>query len=509
MGTGGSAGAGGSLGGSSATSGSGGAGNGGSGGAAGSVPIDVDESVLQRGKNDARTAHFIQPSLTMASMNRMAMDVTFKATFSGNMEASPLFVASTTPGRGLFFAATTKNDIYALDETTGAVVWHRNLGAAGHGIRSTPVIDAGGRAIFVAGDFANPTRHEIHALSVDTGSELPGGWPVDASKIVSSDNVTFNSPDQNQRSALSLVNGVLYVAFGGYFGDGGNYHGWVIAVDTKNPKSVVGWSSKGSAEGIWAAGGMASDGNGVFAITGNSHSAHGDHTNSDGEEVLRITDMAVPHRDKANLFYPDIWNSMDSSDKDFGSCSPLVLAVPGSTPSTLLVAPAKPGHVYFLDVNNLGGLAGQLRDLVVAATNAESVYTAPTAYTTDTGVHVAITTTIGAACPGGAKNSQLLSILLHPGSPPAPQIMWCATTSDDDEIRRRSPISTTSDGHSNAIVWFMNGSKLNAFDGNSGAPLYQGGTDLCGGVRRHTSPIAARGRIVVGADGHLCSWSAH
>src|SRR5262249_33532333 len=80
--------------------------------------------------------------------------------------------------------------------------------------------------------------------------------------------------------------------FGGYFGDGGTYRGWGVAVETKNPKNVAGWATKGSAEGIWAAGGMASDGNGGFAITGNSHSAHGDHTNSDGEEILRITHLA-------------------------------------------------------------------------------------------------------------------------------------------------------------------------------------------------------------------------
>src|SRR5262249_14410992 len=154
----------------------------------------------------------------------------------------------------------------------------------------------------------------------------------------------------------------------------------------------------------------ASDGNGVFAITGNSHSAHGDHTNSDGEEILRITDIATPHRDDANLFYPSIWNDpMDSKDRDFGSCSPMVLPVPGSTPSTLLIAPAKPGHVYFLDVKNLGGLGHQLRDLVVADTGSESVYTAPTAYTTSKGVHLGITTTMGAVCPGGAKNSQIMS----------------------------------------------------------------------------------------------------
>jgi hypothetical protein len=326
---------------------------------------------------------------------------------------------------------------------------------------------------------------------------------------VAAGGVTFNPPDQHQRSALSLVNGIVYVAFGGNYGDGGNYHGWVVAVDGKDPTKVAGWATLGGQEGIWAPGGMASDGNGVFAITGNGHGP-ADHTNTDAEEIIRITGMAVPHRDAANMFYPTIWKSgMDNGDKDFGSCSPVVVDVPGSTPPKIVVAPAKPGHVYFLNAANLGGLGGQLRDLVVANTGAESVYTAPTAYTTGQGVHVAISTTIGSVCPNGVVNSNVMSILIAPGSPPNPRIVWCAKVLDDDETRRRSPISTTTDGQANAIVWFMNGSKLNAYDGDTGAILFDGGTGDCGGIHRHTSPIAAGGRIIVGADNHLCSWSVH
>jgi hypothetical protein len=51
----------------------------------------------------------------------------------------------------------------------------------------------------------------------------------------------------------------------------------------------------------------------------------------------------------------------------------------------------------------------------------------------------------------------------------------------------------------------MNGSTLQAFDGETGTMLYSGGN--CGGVHRHTSPIVANGRVIIGGDGHLCSWS--
>jgi hypothetical protein len=30
---------------------------------------------------------------------------------------------------------------------------------------------------------------------------------------------------------------------------------------------------------------------------------------------------------------------------------------------------------------------------------------------------------------------------------------------------------------------------------------------MCSGIRQWTTPIAVNGHIVVGGDGHLCSWS--
>jgi len=504
---------------SSKSASTGGAGAGGSTtGAAGASPtgaaggmgsINLAESVLERGKNPQRTAHFVQPALTAAAvMTKLAMDTTFSAKFSGGVAGVPLFVAGAKAGQGRFFVATTSNMVYALDETTGAVIWMHSIGMGGHGIIGTPVIDAPSRAIFVAAD-ANNGNHLIDALSIDTGDEI-SGWPVDVSKL-SSGGVSFNSKDQNQRGALSLVGGTLYVPYGGYYGDGGNYHGWVVAVNVKNPAMAAGWATAGQQEGIWAPGGLASDGTGVFAVTGNNGSAPTDHL--DSEEVVRVTGLAQAQRDDANRFWPTIWRTgMDMGDKDFGSCSPLVIMATGGTPASLVVAPAKPGHVYFLDDKNLGGLGGQVADLVVASTGAESVYVTPTTYTTASGPHVVISTTVGAVCPGGAMDSQLVGIRLDTSTKPlTPKIVWCAPTAGDDNIRRRSSISTTTDGKSNALVWFMNGAKLNAFDGETGAVVFAGGadTDTCGGIERHTSPIAANGRIIAAGDGHLCSWSIH
>src|SRR5262249_44392654 len=137
--------------------------------------------------------------------------------------------------------------------------------------------------------------HQVHALSVDDGSERTGGWPVDVS-TVRSGSVAFTPTPQNQRSALSLVNGILYVAYGGHNGDCGTYPGWMVAINTASPSMVAGWATSGEGDAIWAAGGMASDGNGVFATTGDNHPRLTTHM--DSEEVIRITGMAVA--DKSN-----------------------------------------------------------------------------------------------------------------------------------------------------------------------------------------------------------------
>jgi hypothetical protein len=64
---------------------------------------------------------------------------------------------------------------------------------------------------------------------------------------------------------------------------------------------------------------------------------------------------------------------------------------------------------------------------------------------------------------------------------------------------RYSPVATTTDGKSEALVWFMNGTKLNAVDGETGQVVFNGGAGDCPGVIKWTSPIVVKGRVVVAA----------
>jgi hypothetical protein len=496
---------------------------GGTGGGGGTSISPGGSSVLERNNHPSRDGHFLQPTLTKVRAATLTRDTAFVGAFAGSMWASPLYLENGPGGRGTFFAVTTGNDVVALDENTGTPVWPaHNIGASpmangtqpnGNpvcgsihplGIISTPVIDPQSRTIYVAGAIGSTSilRHEVHALSVDDGSER-SGWPVNVSAATAG-SVAFGpiTMYQNQRSALSLVNGILYVAYGGHVGDCGPYHGWVIAINTANPTPTMGaWASGGVGEAIWAAGGMASDGNGVFAMTGNSTT--GTATHFDSEEVVRITGLGTVNRTNANLFFPATWRAMDNTDADLGSNSPMVIEVPGATPPTYVVAISKDGHLFLLNSTNLGGMGGQVVDFPVASSAGMNIHTVPAAYTTAAGVHVTFSTDAGAMCPpGGPTGRVIMSVLIPPGAPPVPRVVWCAALTGSVT----SPIATTIDGRSDAMVWYMSGNRLVGVDGDTGAVVVQS-ADTCTAIRQWTSPIAVKGHIIAGGDGHLCSWS--
>jgi hypothetical protein len=487
--------------------GSGAAASGGAGGAAGASPATA-ASVLTRNKHESRDGFFIEPTLTRQAVSRgMAPDASFKAAFTGAMYAAPLYAENGPGGHGAFIVATTSNVVYALDETTGAVVWTHAIGAApartgagcGNvnpvGITSTPVIDAASRTIYVAGGIgaAQIERHEIHALGLDDGGERPG-WPVNVSALVDQSGNAFNTVAQNQRGALSLVNGILYVPYGGQGGDCNTYRGWVVAVMTSSPAKAAAWATAGIGEGIWAAGGMASDGDGVFAITGNRLPDSATH--QDSEEVVRLTGMSALDR-TTGVFFPSSWRTMDRNDQDFGASSPVVVTVPGASPPKVVATVTKDGHFYLLDPANLGGMDGQLAETFVG----DEILSTLAAYTSPTGVHVVLNAWAGATC--GPSGLGIVSVGITPGSPPTAKQAWCAPSDGHS-----SPIATSVDGTNDALVWTMAGAALIALDGDTGARVYDGSKVPCGApLHAFGSPIAVKGRIVVGGDGGLCSWS--
>jgi hypothetical protein len=483
-------------------------GSGGASGTGGAPPAAGDLNYLERNGDIAKSGWSIRPMMTKTKAATIALDTTFAANFQGAVWSSPLYVEKGPMGKGTFYVATASNTVYALDETTGAVVWMKNLGtpatgaACGccnygipQGIYGTPVIDLASRTLFAVaatGGGGGITGFQTFGLNIDDGSTRPG-WPVAA---------PFGAGKHNQRTALSLVRGILYVAYGGHQGDCGPYNGRVMAINIATPQMTGLWTTAGSQSGIWGAGGMASDGDGIFTLTGNGSGAGGGH--GDSEELIRLTGLSVANKTNATHFYPRRWQAMDGADLDFSCNAPAVFDIPGATPMKHVVAPAKDGHLYFLDAANLGGMGGEKFDLQVAA-EGMSTRTSPTAYSTTKGKFVAISTN-GGRCPmatGGGSVIMGIQVSVTAGAI-RPTVAWCAARGGD----MVAPISTTTDAAgTDSIVWWVGtGGGLNGVDGETGAKVatVNGGCS----IRRWGAPIVGgANRIVAAADGKLCAWS--
>lgn len=506
------------------------AGTGGSGsGNTGSGGVYVPGvSVLERNNHPSRDGHFVQPTLTKAAAANMALDAGFNATYTGAVMGDPLYFYAGTGSSAIFVVATTGNDVYALDDATGATVWTRNLGTppsksgvtgcdGGNplGVISTPVIDAKTATLYVAGAIGDEngiTSHSVWALNLADGS-VKSGYPVDVSKALGFDPMTHN-----QRGALSMVGNIVYVPYGGHSGDCVvDMHGRVVAIDTStSPPGVGGWQAAGQGEAIWAPAGMASAGDGVFAVTGNRLTTTGDHT--DSEEVVHVRGMGTLDKKSGSkdFFFPDDWKTKDQRDFDLGAVNPVLVSLPGSTGPALIIT-SKDGNAFILDSADLGKGPLVSFDVTNQGMNVRSV---PTAYVSGATTFYAIAVD-GAwmSCPGGTANGSVLMGFALAPSPANPTVAWCTSYSLvpkglDEGVRWGAPgapglLSTTTDGSSEALIWYMDGgNQLVALDGATGAMVFRDTAASCA-VRKWTSPIAVAGRIVAAGDGKLCAWSVH
>jgi hypothetical protein len=479
--------------------------------------------VLQYHVSGTRTGLYVDPLLTKAAVATTHRDTTFSAVLPGPTYAQPLYVASGPGSKATLIAVTEQNVVVAIDASSGAQLWTSTIGApvpvaqlpCGDidplGITGTPVVDTTARAIYVAAmttpDGGVTKQHRVFALSLDDGSTL-AGWPLDVNGITTPGGAqTFASTVQNQRGALLLNSGTLYVPYGGHAGDCGAYHGWVVAVPVVHPAAATAWATTARGGAVWAPGGIATDGTSIFAATGNTFAAS---TWMGGEAVVRLGAGATFSGAPTDFFAPSDWPHLDAGDLDVGGSGPVVIDVPGATPSQLLIALGKNGVAYLLDRNNLGGFGtgdGTLGEgLQSAAVSTGSIINAAASYRTPSGTYVVFNTIgSGSGCPAGPGN--VVALKIGATAPPTLSIAWCA-----EHPGRGSPIVTTTDGTANAVVWTVGAegnSRLFAFDGDTGTVLFAGGgaAELLGTVRRFQTPIAIHGRIFVAADNELVAFT--
>jgi hypothetical protein len=457
--------------------------------------IDAQVNVTQEHNNVSRDGLYIDAAFTPAAAAGLTRDLNFDGTISGNVYAQPLYIEG-GPSGPIIIAVTESNNVYALNATTGTVIWQRSLGPAvtsglscGNinpvGITGTPVVELGSRRLFVDALIDGVTKkHFIYSLNVDTGA-TNAGWPVDVNATATYNGMTFTSLVQEERGALALVNGIVYLAYSGYNGDCGMYHGWVVGVDINNPSNVHAWATTAIGGGIWGHGGVASDGTNMFVVTGNTFNTGGNWMG--GEAIIRLQAGPTWTGQPTDYWAPTNWLSLDGSDTDLGGVSATLIDVPGATPSQLVLALGKDSNAYLVNRNNLGGITTPVAQANVSGTNRG---TSAVTYHTSQGTYFAFHNEAGA----------IRAYRITPTNPPTIVFAWSVGQSG-----RGSPWVTTTDGTNNVIVWVAGvagDQRLHGYDGNTGAMVYAGGgaNELMSGTRQWNTGMVAHGRIYFGAD---------
>jgi outer membrane protein assembly factor BamB len=322
-------------------------------------------NVLTRGYDNQRSgANLAETLLTTQNVNPKQFGKLFQVKVDDQLYASLLYASGVRIGqvsRNVIYAATTSNTVYAIDADQGTTLWSRGYNGSGRatrvqdtealancynvsattGITGTPVIDGGTQTLyFVTHTLTEGVQqHWLHAVDITTGATKLGG-PV----LINPGG--FNSTYANQRPALALSNGVVYVAFASYC-DQGPYHGWVMGFDaaTLARTSVVDVAPGGNKGGIWMGGaGPAFDDNGNMYIATGNGSFNG--TTQFGMSLLKLAPRSLV---RYGYFTPSNYAALNNTDDDLGSAGPSF--VPDQN---LVVIGGKGGTMYLLNRSALG-----------------------------------------------------------------------------------------------------------------------------------------------------------
>jgi len=464
------------------------------------APADV----LTYHADAARGGHYQADGLTWAAAAHLQPDPGFDGRVPGHIYAQPLFWQAQQGGPELVIVATEDDVVAALDATSGQIVWQTRVGAPVPatalpctnidplGITGTPVIDPARNAVFfdafVAG--ADGPRHEVFALRLSDGTVLPG-WPVDVGAALSARGVHFMPRDQNQRAALALLNGHVFVGFGGHTGDCGDYHGVVIGLATTSPRLTGAWVSRGRKAGIWAPGGISvADGKLYFATGNSERDATPAAPWDDGIGAFRATAALSHSNDPHDFFAPIDHATLDDEDLDLGGTVPLPVDLANGM--RRLIAMGKDGKAYLLDRDNLGGIGGALAVRRVAD---GSVIQAPVVYRARGETLVAFRTP-GALCPDGQSTTAVVALAIDPaGLRP----IWCAPIDG-----RGIPSVTTATAEADPIVWVAGAEgdeRLHGFRGDTGQAVFT--SDKLPGLRHFVTPLVGDGRLYLAGDGRV------
>ena len=486
-------------------------------------------------------------ALTPKSVTAASFGKLFSCTVDGAVYAQPLWVAKLSIGgsqRNVVLVVTAHDSLYAFDADTSPCVplWKVSLidtshGAtagevsaspavlpgAGHGaappevgVLGTPVIDPAGGILYVSAMSTNSAGtsfyQRLHAIDITTGGEksgspvlIAGTYPGTGS---GSTTVAFNAQQQQQRTALALVNGVVYIAWAS-FGDYGPWYGWIMGYSYSGGALVqslvlnVAPNLRGA--GIWMSGSApAADSTGnIYITTGNGPSnatASSGPTNDYGDSVLKLSSGLTV----TDWFLPSAYQTLGANDIDLGAGGAAVVVSPAAGPVQHVVfTGGKDGTLYVLNADHLGGFGdpNALQYFPIGTGGQHAIFATPAFWNNTLFI---------------APVSQAL--LAYAFDPSVDKLNPATPTSQSPTqygFPGATPSVSASGSSSNGIVWAINSSRLGAYAGpavlhaydatNLAHELWNSSTnpaDAAGYAVRFTVPTVANGKVYVGTRGN-------
>jgi len=291
-------------------------------------------------KNNARDGN----ATDLAPLSTLS--IAWNAALDGNVYGQPLVVG------GRIYAATENDTVYELNPTNGAVVWSMHVGTpvalstlpCGNinplGITSTMVYDPATNRLFALAETTGG-MHTLFGFNATTG----------AIEVRVQVEPPLGTPNAHlQRPALTLLNGRIYIAFGGLLGDCAQYVGSVVSLTTAGTNRLS-YAVPTTREGaIWGTAGAAVLGTTQLYSVGNGAATSGAFDGSDS--VIALS----PDLQRTDFFAPTNWAAQNAADADLGSMSPAIVG-------QFVYADGKAGIGYVLRQSNLGGIGGEVSQL--------------------------------------------------------------------------------------------------------------------------------------------------
>jgi hypothetical protein len=487
-------------------------------------------------------------ALTTANVNTADFGKLFSCTADGAIYGQPLWVAQMTVNgakHNVVFVATQHDSLYAFDADASPCVtlWSVSLintshgafsgettvpaGSTGNivgsgfgditpevGVTGTPVIDPATDTLYVVSKSVNSGKttfyQRLHAIDPSTGNEKTGSPVTIAGSFPGTGDggttIAFSSQLNNQRCGLSLVNGVVYIAWSSHE-DTGTYHGWIMGYTYNGmsfaQSSVLNVTPNGQKGGIWMSGGaMAADSNNnLYAITGNGTfdaTNAGAPKNDYGDTLLQLTGSL----NVSQYFTPSDQLTDFQTDNDFGSGGTVVLAdLPAASNPVaqhLIMGGGKDGGLYVLNRDRLGGLGdgNKVQKLTMNSIFATGAFWNNNFYIASVGGQLDAYS-LNASVPQFTLGSQSAASYGFPGGTP----------------------SVSAAGAQSGIVWILDTSKyctpqssgcgpavLHAYDAtNVAAELWNSSkvvADAAGYAVKFAVPTVANGKVYVGTRGN-------